>query len=682
MQRTGLMIIAALAAQTSIAQQTVDAKDSTYTTLQQVVVSATHKARERSQTPYSIEVLQQPAQQIQQARTTPEALAYVPGVFVQKTNHGGGSPFLRGLTGNQTLIMIDGIRFNNATFRFGPNQYPNLIDAFSIDRIEVLKGSGSVQYGSDAMGGVIHVLTKKQDYTAKPTWHANATGRITTQDMEYTGRASAAYSSNHFMMQAGYTFRQFGDLVGGDTTGVQRPSGYDERDWDVKMAMQLSDKTELIVSSQQVVQRNVPLYHRVKLENFAYYRFSPQVMQVSYARLNWKPGKRLVNEASFTALYKYSKEGRQYNRNGNANFYDELDKVNSVGATAEVYSSFNQWWTANSGIEWYSDKVRSSRIRTNGSSVFNERGLYPDAAVQDNFSAYSLHHFRWRKWLAEAGLRYNHFINSLPGAITQLPGQPKENAVKLTPASLVGNASLLYNINPKHIVYASFSNGYRAPGLDDMGTLGLVDFRYEVPAYDLKPEKNSNIEFGYRFAGGRLQASATFFYMHINDLISRVRRGTDSIQGYPVYIKTNDQQAFVRGFEISAQYQITKQLRAQSYVAYQYGQNLTRSEPMRRIPPMNGLSSLLYQASKWYVAVEHQWAAAQQRLAQGDKDDNRIPKGGTPAWMLWNMHAGYQASSFSVKVSLHNISNEDYRTHGSGINGMGRALVAGVSYNF
>jgi len=56
------------------------------------------------------------------ARTTPEALQGVSGVFIQKTNHGGGSAFIRGLTGNQTLIVLDGIRLNNAIYRYGPNQ--------------------------------------------------------------------------------------------------------------------------------------------------------------------------------------------------------------------------------------------------------------------------------------------------------------------------------------------------------------------------------------------------------------------------------------------------------------------------------------------------------------------------------------------------------------------------------
>ena len=78
-----------------------------------------------------------------QLRTSPEALALTPGVFVQKTNHGGGSPFIRGLTGNQTLLLLDGIRISNSTMRYGPNQYFNTIDPFSTGKIEVLRGSGS-----------------------------------------------------------------------------------------------------------------------------------------------------------------------------------------------------------------------------------------------------------------------------------------------------------------------------------------------------------------------------------------------------------------------------------------------------------------------------------------------------------------------------------------------------------
>ncbi|MFO0508136.1 MAG: TonB-dependent receptor plug domain-containing protein, partial [bacterium] len=92
-------------------------------------------------------------------RSTPEALMNETGVWVQKTNHGGGSPIIRGLVGNQVLLVVDGIRLNNATYRYGPNQYLSTIDPGLIDRIEVNRGSGSVLYGSDALGGVVHVIS-------------------------------------------------------------------------------------------------------------------------------------------------------------------------------------------------------------------------------------------------------------------------------------------------------------------------------------------------------------------------------------------------------------------------------------------------------------------------------------------------------------------------------------------
>ena len=84
---------------------------------------------------------------------------------MQQTNLGGGSPFLRGLTGYHTLILIDGIRLNNSTFRSGPNQYLNTIDPLLINHVEVMKGQGSVPYGSDALGGTILLSSKSPDFS-------------------------------------------------------------------------------------------------------------------------------------------------------------------------------------------------------------------------------------------------------------------------------------------------------------------------------------------------------------------------------------------------------------------------------------------------------------------------------------------------------------------------------------
>jgi outer membrane cobalamin receptor len=131
--------------------------DTSYVYLDSIFVKSRLLQKNKLNLPYSLVQKNAEAIKLGNYRTTPEALVGSSGVFVQKTNHGGGSAFIRGLTGNQTLLMLDGVRINNATFRYGPNQYLNNIDLYTIDQIEVSKGTGSVEYGSDAIGGVIHL---------------------------------------------------------------------------------------------------------------------------------------------------------------------------------------------------------------------------------------------------------------------------------------------------------------------------------------------------------------------------------------------------------------------------------------------------------------------------------------------------------------------------------------------
>jgi len=140
------------------------------------------------------------------------------GVFVQKSTHGAGSPFVRGLTGNQTLILIDGIRLNNSTFRYGSNQYLNIIDPFSLDKIEILRGSGSVAYGSDALGGTVQLFTLNPEFSEKLTVKANALSRFASSDMEKTIHTELKIANKNIAIKSGLSIRDFGDIVGGDTT--------------------------------------------------------------------------------------------------------------------------------------------------------------------------------------------------------------------------------------------------------------------------------------------------------------------------------------------------------------------------------------------------------------------------------------------------------------------------------
>src|SRR5512137_1384276 len=124
-------------------------------------------------------------QGLYQSRTLPEALGEVPGVLVQKTSNGQGSPFIRGFTGFRNVLLIDGIRLNNSVFRDGPNQYWNTVDTFAASRIEVLKGPASVLYGSDAIGGAVNVLSDIPG-TTKPGFSPRALYRYSNAESSDT----------------------------------------------------------------------------------------------------------------------------------------------------------------------------------------------------------------------------------------------------------------------------------------------------------------------------------------------------------------------------------------------------------------------------------------------------------------------------------------------------------------
>jgi len=102
---------------------------------------------------------------------------------------------------------------------------------------------------------------------------------------------------------------------------------------------------------------------------------------------------------------------------------------------------------------------------------------------------------------------------------------------------------------------------------------------------------------------------------------------------------------------------------------------------MRRIPPLFGQNKIQWNLKNIELYFIHQYAGKQDRLAQGDKEDNRIGKLGTPQWNVFNIETTYNKRRFSLKLSFMNILNEKYKTHGSGIYNMGRAIGTSLLWN-
>ncbi|MCA9561460.1 MAG: Plug domain-containing protein, partial [Myxococcales bacterium] len=222
-----------------------------------------------------------------QPRSAPEALRLLGGVSVQQTAAGQASPYIRGRTGQHTLLMFDGLRINHALFRQGPNQYFFTVDGRTIDHIDVVRGSASVELGADALAGAVwvHPLEPTID-PARSGLHVSprAAARATTADDERGGRVQLdAQIGDATGLLAGVGYRTVGKLEAAgpieplldeDEVGVplfekevptfaddgrtQLGTGFDELTGDLRLVHRLSATDRLVVAGYLYRQFDAP----------------------------------------------------------------------------------------------------------------------------------------------------------------------------------------------------------------------------------------------------------------------------------------------------------------------------------------------------------------------------------------------------------------------------------------
>ena len=609
------------------------------------------------------------------SRTMAEAMMTVPGVWMQKTNHGGGSPFIRGLTGNYVLLLVDGIRMNNSTFRYGPNQYFNTISPFSVSSVEVLRGAGSTLYGSDAIGGTINIRSFSPVFDAEKRFGGNAGGQMLSRDMEYSGNLELDFSSKKFALLTRGSFRKFGDLYAGGDLGYERPTGYNEKDFQFTSAWKTGKNARLTASYQWLRQDDVPRYDKVAQKGYEYYNFTLQQRQLAYLRFDKKWNDAAVESMQLTYSYQQSNEERDTKKTSEITNKNERDDVITNGFAGQLNARLFDRVLLIAGADFYYDKIRSTRRFTNlesGETEEDSRGLYPDGSSAFTTGLFNNYNYETGNWNFQLGWRFNYNENMIEDETFGTLNQSS--------SSLVWNTTADYGFKSSHL-YTSFNTAFRAPNINDISSLGDFDYGVEVPAPDLKAETSKNFELGYKVTGEWFSLNTAYFYTHIDDLIDRVKVESPPT-GDDVYRKDNVGSAFITGFEADVKAVLPYDLSFRGSVTYSYGQNISKDEPFRRIPPLFGDLSLRYDSDLFFLALQTLMAGKQDRLSSGDIDDHRIPEGGTPGWVVLNIKSGMNWKDLSIHLALNNLFNEAYRMHGSGVDGPGRHLALSLNYHF
>ena len=180
--------------------------------------------------------------------TSAELLREAPGIRIQRSQGGGGSPVIRGFEANRLLLVVDGVRLNNAIYRSGHLQNSITIHPNIIERVEVVYGSSSVGYGSDALGGVIHYYTKSPLINNEKKINTQLSSDYSTGTKSYINSISTELSFKKWASLTSLSFSDFGDI----RMGRNRPHGY--QNWGLNFLY--SSNTRDTYSSDPIINKN------------------------------------------------------------------------------------------------------------------------------------------------------------------------------------------------------------------------------------------------------------------------------------------------------------------------------------------------------------------------------------------------------------------------------------------
>jgi len=622
---------------------------------------------------------------------TADALKEQPGVLVQKTTAGHGSPIIRGLIGKNVLLLYNGIRLNKPTFRFGANQYMNTINAENLDRIEVTKGPGSVMYGSDAIGGIINMISDPHLRDGlSPGIQSKWSARYGSSDRSKMFFFSLGYKARKYYISSNFGIKNIGDLKAGNNIGRQTPTGYKEWNGNLKFGYQFNQQTAVNFDFLTVQQDEVPRYDKYVTGQYKTYLYMPQNRYLSAITIRSQPQIfKWISSYVWNFSYQFEAEGTRERKSGSNSEIRNHNDLTTWGSYLQMNTALNTRQILTYGYEFYFDQIKSSRSRVENSVTEAQRGNFPDGStykslgifINDNFIVTSTTDITF-------GLRWSQVNLTSP---LEAPFGNFEDTYR----DFTGTVGISYKPNLWLNLIVTYAKGFRAPNFNDAVVLKVSNAGVDAPSPGLKPEKCHNFELGAKFHHNKFDGSMFLYYNHLRDLIDRYQGNYNGLNFYDenqngirdsdevdIYQKRNAARAFIAGCELTGNLRLSPIWNLSGFIFWTYGMNRTFDEPMSRIPPLMGKISLKYiPMSKFWFELFIRSAAKQDRLSSRDIDDSRIPKGGTLGWTTLNVRSFWELSDhLQFNFIFENIFDKAYKEHGSGIYSPGKGIVFEIQF--
>jgi hemoglobin/transferrin/lactoferrin receptor protein len=639
------------------------------------------------------------------------------GIWVDKYTTTTSDPVIRGLSGTNLSALIDGNTISTFWGEGGlhADDMYGKIDADTVERIEVLRGPASVQYGSNALGGVLNFITRSSpiDYTEDAAFRAG--GRVrgvfgsAAKEWRFRGETFGATSSFKYLV--GWSRRDADDLNGGRGVGVQDPTSGEDCNVDAKVQWRTTDNSELTVSAQSVTRRHLHRFYRPAEDNFNYRQGYSATWEVREPTTFWE-------EVRANAYYQYKEDKRRWFSSGDhgralwRTFTADLQAVSRIGDANRL--------TYGLGVHRDYGESPDDEQFTVTQPDGTKTKASPDT-LWDNFGMFAMDRWDVTDALAfTAGVRFDWFrFDADPDQYYNPPsGRPDLDDFTDRETAFTGGLGVIYEVTPDVRVFGDYSRGFRqfAP------KFGVTQHAYGVivPSQFLDPVTADNFEVGTRWATAKWRGSLAAYYTNF-DNFQNIVRGTFMGQDWfdynnntirdpdeDVYVTTGNGDAYVYGVEVEMDFSLGEffpevfgpEWSVGGGFMWNYGRDVTADIPLRHTHPARGLLKIRWDDTDakrglWWefcadfvrhfdrVPPSRQASDPAYRRNPQDPASGPLRHDGIPGYSVFDVRGGVNVNEHAtITLAVENLTDKKYRTAHSRIDAAGINFQAALDIHF
>ena len=656
--------------------------DSNTQKLNEIILSVARNKEDKGKISKQVSLITQKDLELNMPQTSADLLLYASGVRVQKSQGGGGSPVIRGFEANRVLLVIDGVRMNNAIYRSGHLQNSITINPNSLERTEIIYGPSSVGYGSDALGGVVHYYTKTPKINNEKKWNIKGISSFNPRLHNTIQNLDFEHSEKRWASYTNISFSKFGDIVMGSKRNhgfkdwgldnhyldsniynvleiknsnpkTQLNTAYHQYDFMQKFNIMLSESSNMILNFQHSKSSDINRFDKLnETKNGAYkysvWRYGPQKRTMISSALNFSKKKKLSDKVKLLIAYQNIGESRHFRK------FQELSKTNQI-EDLNIFSINSDFIKLNSnrsslayGFEYVYNNVNSKAYIKNytlgTSNELIEDGVDYDIPTRypsdEGHYATTAAYYEYRKDLSQKsnmniGMRYTN---------THLRAKWNDQAIinaniydiNSQNSSLTSSIGYVLRSDKNWLFNANFSSGFRSPNIDDIGKIREQKGVLSVPNAELKPEYAYNTELGFSKSFNRQNViSINAYYTHISKHITRdyfeIINDTSTEDKSTIIFNSeevitmanvNKGSAYIYGGTLDLKAHLYSNLLFTGNLTYTEGASVKNAHPLPSISPFFGYFSLkfLFKKSETQLAYRFSNSKNSDKYSIGGED--------------------------------------------------------------